>query len=448
MDEPTASEPPSSSMGGRRGWLFIALFFLLYGVSFLDRQVLTLLVDPIRKDLGVTDSQIGLLHGFGFVVFYVIFALPIGWAADRLPRKLIIFYGLAFWSLAAAAGGLARSFGQLLVARAGVGAGEASLLPSASSMFSDLFPKERLAGVMAMVSAGSVVGGAVSLALGGLIVGMSQHAQSYALPLIGPTKPWQLVFILAGLPGLVLAPLVLLIAEPKRRGRLATAAPGLRGVSLAQFFEGRWRFYVCHFAGFGCFNLATGGYTAWAPTFLMRSLHVPVSKAGLYLGLLSLCGGVFGMLFSGHLVDHLFRRGLKDAHLRYYVWACAVMAVAGWIAFNGGGLPQALAGMLVISLIAPFIAVATASLQVTTPNEFRGQISAAFLVIYNLVGFGLGPLLMAVVSDSLMSGPNRLGHAMAVVFVCGAALASLSFSLGLKPMRKAVTDASAWSNSP
>ncbi|MBV9512322.1 MAG: MFS transporter, partial [Caulobacteraceae bacterium] len=442
VDEAAASRARQPGVQG--GWITIGILFLLYGIAFLDRQVLTLLVDPIRKDLGVTDFQIGLLQGFGFVIFYMIFAIPIGWAVDRFPRRLIIFFGLTAWSLSAAAGGLARSYGQLLAARAGVGAGEASLLPSASSILADRFPKQRLAGAMAAVSAGSVVGGAVSTVLGGLIVQLSEHRSGYLLPLVGQIRPWQLVFMIAGLPGVLLAPLVFLIAEPPRRERLHVAHEASRASILLQFVKGRWRFYLAHFAGFGCFNVAGGGYVAWAATYLIRTFHAPVQKVGLDLGLLALCGGVGGMLFSGNFVDYLFRRGVRDAHFRYYAWACLLMAFAGVTAFTAETLAVAFGGMLVIALIVPFIAVATASLQLTTPNEFRGQVSAAFLFVYNLLGFGLGPALMAGVSDFLLSGPDRLGHAMAIVFGLSAGMASLWFALGLKAMRKAVADAEAW----
>lgn len=423
------------------------MFLVLYALAFLDRQVLSLLVDPIRADLKISDFQVSILQGGAFVLFFVLCALPIGWAVDRYPRRVIIFLGITVWSLAAAGGGLARNYWHLLLSRFGVGAGEASLSPSAYSILSDLFPRERLAGAMAVFSSGAAVGGAISLALGGYIVALAKGAGTMTAPLVGEIRPWQLVFLLTGLPGLVLGVLVFLVREPQRRGRLAAMqghedGPGKS--SILRFMAPRRGFYIAHILGFSFFNLMAAGYVNWAPSFLMRTYHWPVQRVGLVLGLMSLTCGVSGMLGSGFVVDRLFRRGLHDAHLRYYAWGSAICAAAGAGATLAPNVALALAGMVVVQLIIPFIAVAAAALQITTPNEYRGRISALFLFVYNIVGFGLGPSIMAGISDFGLGGHGSIGPAMALTFAIFGPLTALTFALGTRPMRRAVASAEQW----
>ena len=443
-DLPRTAAPPTPSP--RAGWTAVSVFLVLYALAYLDRQVLTLLVDPIRQDLGATDFEISLLQGAAFVLFYTICALPIGWAVDRYPRRRVIFVGILVWSIAAAAGGLARNYWQLLLCRFGVGAGEAALSPSAYSMLSDLFPKERLAGAMAVFSTGAIIGGAISLTVGGLVVSLAKGAEGYVIPLLGEVRPWQLVFLITGAPGVVLAFLVFLVREPTRRGRIAAkVSKGLGVGALIPFLRSRWRFYAAHILGFSAFNLTVAAYVAWTPTFLMRKYGLSAAETGFTLGGLSLVCGVAGMLGSGFIVDRLFRRGLKDAHLRYYAVGAALCGVAGVGAMLVPTLPLAIACMSVVKVISPFIAVAAAALQITTPNEYRGQVSALFLFVYNILGFGLGPSIVAGISDFVIGGGRGdIGLAMAVTFAMFTPLAVGAFIAGLRPMRRAVDAAEAW----
>lgn len=443
-DPPAAADPASPDV--RAGWTAVSVFLVLYALAYLDRQVLTLLVDPIRQDLGATDFEISLLQGAAFVLFYTICALPIGWAVDRFSRRRIIFVGILVWSVAAAAGGLARNYWQLLLCRFGVGAGEAALSPSAYSMLSDLFPKERLAGAMAVFSTGAIVGGAISLAVGGLVVSLAKGTEGYVIPLLGEVRPWQLVFLITGAPGVALAFLAFLVREPPRKGRIAAKTSTRSDFSgLIAFLRGRWRFYGAHILGFSAFNLMVAAYVTWTPTFLMRKYGLSAAETGFTLGGLSLVCGVAGMLGSGFLVDRLFRRGVTDAHLRCYAVGTALCGIAGVGAMLAPTLALAIACMTGVKLISPFIAVAATALQITTPNEYRGQVSALFLFVYNIVGFGLGPSIVAGVSDFVIGGGHGdIGLAMAATFAVFTPVAVGAFVLGLRPMRRAVEAARAW----
>jgi len=428
--------------GAPGGWRAVFVFLALYTIASLDRQVITLLVDPIRADLGISDFQISLLQGAAFVVFFALFGLPIGWAVDRFPRRPIIFVGVLIWSLGTIAGGFARSFGQLFVARSTVGAGEASLSPAAYSMLSDLFPKERLSTAMAVYSTGVSLGAALALVIGGFVVSLLSASGNYRLPVLGTVSSWQMVFLIIGAPGLVVAALAFAFPEPARRGVLMhSRRPSI--ADLFAFCRQRAGFYVAHIAGFSLFCVMSAGFVNWIPTLLMRRFSVPVSEIGLTLGAINLVCGSTGMIVSGLIVDRLFRRGLKDAHLRYYVFTVLIAGVAGVVTGLAPTYTIALIGMMVVKLIIPFIGVAAAALQITTPNEYRGQVSAIFLLIYNVVGYGFGPAIMAAISDFALGGA-RLDLALAITFAIFAPLTALTFALGLGHMRRAVKAADAW----
>ncbi|MBV9509432.1 MAG: MFS transporter [Caulobacteraceae bacterium] len=445
MEEMIRDGSAAQASGTRANWTAVIVFLTLYAAAYLDRQVITLLVRPIRADLHISDFQVSLLQGAGFVLFFATCGLPIGWAVDRYPRRPIVFLGLLIWSLGAALGGLAGNFQQLLLSRFIVGAGEASLAPAAYSMLSDLFPKQQLGRAMGVFSVGAIIGGAISIALGGALAGLAAQMAAHPLPLLGVLSPWRLVFLIVGVFGFFLAPLIFLIREPGRR-RLADTDKDNDKASMAdalRFLGSQPGFYVAHILGFSLFNIMAAGYTNWAPTFLMRRFDLPVAKVGLLLGLITMASGAAGMLGSGMLADFLFRRGVRDAHLRLYAWGTLACGAAAVFAMNAPDLPLALAGMAVVSLFTPFIAVASAGLQIPTPSRYRGQVSAIFLLVYNVLGYGLGPSIMAGVSDFAFGARGGLGFAITITFAIFAPLSALTFALGLAPRRRAVDAAAA-----
>ncbi|MBK9010368.1 MFS transporter [Novosphingobium sp.] len=422
-----------AARGAERWTIFILL--LLYTLAYLDRQVITLLIEPIRRDLGVGDVEMGFLQGMGFTLFFALAGPFLGWMVDRYRRRLIIWAGVSFWSLCTAACGLADTYGELLIARFGVGAGEAALLPAAYSIISDLVEKSRLSRAMATFSLGAIAGGALSFALGGAIIGLVARYGGAVLPLIGPVQPWQLVFLSIGAIGLPLATLVWAIHEPERRR--SGGVPGSVSAGGMDHFRRHWRFYALHIAGFSLMCMITAAHVAWKATVLIRDYHWRVETIGWSMGLLSLICGAIGMYGSGVLADWLFRRGWRDAHVRIYIFALPVMAAAAALAYSGQSIWLTLAGFAVLGLGSPFIAVAAAALQLTTPPERRGLVSAVFLMVYNLVGFGLGPAAVALVSKLLFGEQGDIASAMAITFVAVTPLAMLCFALAGKPMREA-----------
>lgn len=415
------------------------ILILLSALSLLDRQVLTLMVGPIKRDLGLSDLQIGLLQGIVFSLLYGMVSLPIGWLVDRFPRRPIIWLGVTFWGLAAACCGLARNFTQLFLARVGVGIGEASLSPAAYSMLADLFPPSRLALALSVFLVGSTVGNGVAVGLGGAIVALAQAGQIFRLPVLGALASWQYVFLVTGLPGLLLGLLIFAIREPARHARLK-AAGGPVGETF-RFMARRRRFFLAHFAGFGLLAVLGWAYTSWLPTYMVRSFGWTIGRLSLPLALIFGLGGTAGVLLTGFVVDRMFRAGRRDAHLRLYVAIAVGLTLIGSLAFQVRS-PWFFLGLAVpIAMTTPLAATAAAALQIVSPNEMRGQITATFLLVINGLGLGIGPPLVGALTDLVFRDEARLGASIALLFVVLGPLSALLLAWGLRPMREAVDHA-------
>lgn len=415
----------------------LTLLLLVYLVAYLDRQIISLLVEPLKAALAISDVQVSYLQGLAFVLFYTVCGLPIGYLVDRYSRKLIVALGLAVWSGASAAGAFVDSYDELLVARFLVGAGEAALLPAAYSMLGDAFAPARLSRAISVFSLGAIAGGALALTIGGQIAGYATERGGVTLPYLGHFAPWQFVFLAVGSLGLPVLAFFSLVREP---ARMHHKAPAANAAPAQQAHFGRhWRFYVCHIAGFSLLCTLMAASSAWQPAYLQRSFGFDIRSAGGILGSLHLIGGVAGMLGGGVLADWLQRRGYADGHLRIYIFALPLILIAALAAYGSGRLWMALPGIGVISVMAPFIAIAASSLALATPPGRRGIVSAVFLFSYNLLGFGAGPTIAAWLAGR-MPTPGDLGSALALMFLAITPIVLLLFFLGLKPMRLAVAE--------
>ncbi|WP_317931972.1 MFS transporter [Halioxenophilus sp. WMMB6] len=420
-------------------WYVVFVLLLAYTVSFIDRQILTLLVGPIKRDLGISDTQMSLLIGLSFALFYTVMGMPIGRIVDSHKRTRIITIGIVVWSLMTAGCGLARYYWQLFIMRIGVGVGEAALSPAAFSIIADYFPRSRLGLANSIYNSGAYVGGAIAMMVGGLAVSSLDGMGTIKLPVMGEIFSWQLVFLVVGLPGFLVALLVKTVKEPPRSGHLAEHA---NGIPLSQVLSHlaphkSTLFFLC--IGFALSALVGYSLTAWIPTFLIRIHQVPVADVGLYVGLILVLGGIGGVVLGGLLSDWMVARGRSDARMRTGLLAMslALVPVISFPLVEDLTLCLVLMAMAITMLTFP-MACGPAGLQEIFPNQLRGQITAFYMLVVNLIGMACGPTLVALLTDYLFRDEMALGKSLAVCGGAAVAIAWLMFVLGMKPYRASV----------
>lgn len=425
------------------GWYATIVLAFLYWMSLLDRFILSLLIEPIKADLGLTDVQFGLLQGIGFLLSFTFFGFIFGALADRKDRRRLIYFGVTLWSLASAACGLAHNFWHMFIARLGLGAGESSLNPSATSMLSDLFPPHRLTSAMAVYSIGATIGGGTALMLGGAIIVWVASFGEVVVPVLGPLATWQIVFFMVGLSTIPLAFLVFTFPEPKRRGQAGivnerrgwwSAYSGLFG-----FIKQHPRFFFTHYVGFTVASTVVTGCIGWYPVHMMRAYQWGEGQVGLYLGMTIMLMGIVGKLATGWTVDTLYRRGRHDAQLRWMVICLLIAAPVGVIATTHGNAWVFLAMIGVfVALLTGLAACAMTSLNLVTPNELRGSGIALYSTVAGLLGGSTGTVLIPMASTVLYDGDGAIGKGMATLIGVACPLAALCLYFGMRPMREAM----------
>jgi len=438
-----AAEPASAVAGvaPRAAWFALSVLVLYQTLSFMDRTVLTLLVNPIQASLGLSDVQLGLLQGFAFALIYSIVGLPMGWLADRVSRRWLIFSGVAVWSVATTSCGLARSFGGLFLGRSAVGAGEAALSPAAFSLIADLFPRERLATAIGIFYTGATIGSAIALSFGGLVISALTRAGGLDAPLLGHLAPWQATFVLVGAPGALLAILVLFVRET-RGPETARSSGDLSEV--VRFIRSRPRLVACHFLGFPVLATAVYAINSWSAAYMGRRFHWDPAAIGVSLGVvLGLISAISNVIY-GRLADVWFARGRLDAHYRVHVFGAVLSIPFLALAFSSPD-PWAFLALLAIGMpcMIGFGGTALASLQLITPPHLRGKVSALYLLVLALMGSGLGPLVTAVVTEDILHDRAKVGAAVRLVLLVAAPLGAGLLALGLRPLRRELGGGSA-----
>jgi MFS family permease len=438
-----AAAPPALGAPGdtSQGWYLVFVMTVCYTLSFIDRQILSLLVGPIKADLGITDTQVGLLGGLAFSLFYTFMALPLGRLIDRSNRRNIVVAGVAFWSAMTAACALARDYTGLFLARMGVGLGEATLNPAAASMIADSFPRDRLSSALSVYSMGIYLGAGSALLVGGAVIHAVAATPTLQVPLLGELASWRATFLIVGLPGLLVALWVWTLREPPRRGALVSAHGTHARLSVADTARElgrRWASLLAISGGQMAFAVALYAFMLWAPVYFQRVHDWSAGQTGTRLGLVVLIFGCTGMYVGGRLADRWFRRGRPDAALRLGAWGGAI----GCAAFGLAGLLEA-SPWLQLALYAPGVfALAMpagscyAALQLVLPNQVRGQAVAIYLFVANLGGLTLGPLLPGAMNDYLFRSEAAVGQSLALTLAASTLAAGLVFALGRRSYRR------------
>jgi len=411
---------------------------VLYAFAVVDRAVLSMLIGPIKADLGINDFEVGLLIGTAFALTYVAGAIPFGMLSDRFPRRNVIFAGLLIWSLATIACGFAVSFPLLFLLRMLVGVGESSLAPSAVPLIGDLFPPERRSLPLSLYQGMANVGGALATFAGGLLLDWTSRRGGGPIELAGHAfNAWQLVFLAVGVPGLALLILTVRLPEPRLARRVA-ATP----TKFLPYFRKHRRlmfFFCCAFAA-DATVIAT--FSAWTAEYLVRGLGWSKSEVGTILSLLLLGPPILSHIVTGFLVDRMVARGSSDAPLRL----CLTMAVAGLpfgiLAYSTHSSIVTIISIFAMKiLIIPSLQFAYISLQQFVPPDLRGRATGAFMSFISLFGLAAGPMAVGAMTHYILKDDRALGTAM--IYIVGTALTIMCLCLWvcLKPMREAVGEA-------
>ncbi len=458
-EEPPSAEAPPAAPAEvpypplLYAWYVVGVLMVVYIFSFADRQLMNLLVDDLKQGLSLEhDWQVSILMGPMFAVFYAIFGFPLGWLADVMSRRTLIAAGLAAWSLMAAGCGVAKNYFQMALYRIGVGVGEASLSPAAYSLITDYFRRERLATAISVYGTGIYIGSGLALIVGGVAVALVKEGPDWTLPLVGTIPAWQKVFIIVGLPGLLVVPLLYTFAEPVRRALVSGRGAAARQVPVGEvlrYFRANGRTILCHNFGFSLLSFSAYGSSAWIPAFFIREYGWTQRQAGIWYGTIIAVSGTLGIAAGGYLADWLAKRGYTDSKMRSGF-------IASWIwAPFGMFYPLVPTAELAIVFLIPSVfmasmpfGVAPAAIQEMMPVRMRGQASALYLFVVNIVGLAIGPTAVALATDYIFRdglGLERpLRYSLFSVATTAHLLAAILLYLGLPSFKRSMDYLTVW----
>lgn len=440
---PTPVNEPSLSYA----WYIVGVLTAIYTFSFVDRQIFSLIVAPLRRDLHISDTQVSLLIGFSFAVFYTFFGILIGRLTDVYSRRAIIGIGLFLWSALTTGCALARSFPEMLALRMGVGVGEAALSPAAYSLITDYFPPGRLATAISVYSMGIYVGSGLSYLLGGLVVRFASTQAMWNLPLIGVIRPWQLIFLVVGLPGILLVPLLFTVREPagKRGNQTGRAVP--IGRVFAYLFENR-RTFLLHNVGFGLLSLSSYAGGAWVPEFYRRHFHWSIQTTGIIYGVIVAVFGCLGITAAGRLADYVRSTGRAEATLRVGTGVAVLGVPISCLLYLAPSATWATIWLIPsVTLAAAPFGIAPAAIQQMMPVSMRGQASAIYLFILNMIGLGAGPTAVAMVTEYVFKRDDAIQYSLAIVASLSCAFAAVLLYGAWKPFLASLLRLERWNRS-
>lgn len=433
----------------RQAWYGVTIFGLTVMTLFGSAALMGLLMQSIKVDLGLTDTEVSLLVGFASAAFMAVASLPISRLIDRFSRRMIIGVGLLAAGIGSALTGLANGFWQIFAARLFGGIGGAGNGPATYSLLADYFPPARLPKAIAFMNFGFTSGTGLALLLGGTLIAALSTMPDTTLPLIGTVRPWQLVFLVMAIPDLILALLMLTtVHEAPRRGRmLAAAGSQTRAVPIRSVLAHLWQHrdaFGPMFLGLALNSLAMGTL-AWAAPFYERTYGWSPAQYGIIQGFVYLLIAPMGLAFGGWLAEHWARRGRDDANMRVVVVA-AVAHMPFAIAY--ALMPNPYLALAASSLNSVLVLIGAgpqnAALQTIVPNEMRGQVTALFLFLFTMIGSGVAPTVVALLTDFVFQDESRLRYSIAAMHAVLAPAALVVFLRGLPAYGRAVAQARSW----
>ena len=416
-------------------WFFTTLLLITYTVSFIDRAMINLLIDPIRSDLELSDIQMGQILGPGFMISYILFSLPVGRMVDKFNRIAVLIGGIILWSIATAAHGFSSDYYSLFVSRAGVGAGEAAVTPASWSIIADLFRPEDRAFPMSFYLMGPYIGQGLALLFGGLVI------QLYTDPLVffGFTlQPWQMIFILIAIPGFILSLGLAFLTDPVRKGIINMENKHQESfVDVIKYIRSKFSAYFTLMIAASFIVVLLYTFQAWVPTYIARIHGWDLSRVGYLFGIVTLISGSLGVLSGPIAEKFLEKRNIKNSTHTVFLISSSVLAIIPAITFLFISEQFVLPGMFVISffITLPMACFAT-GLQKMTPQNYRGSISGLYVFIMNITGLSLGPTVVPFFTSVIFQDDMSINTALSYTFLIFGPLSFTIFFLGRKSINK------------
>lgn len=446
----SASETPGTSSAGTAAkfspseegsggslvyaWFVVAVLCIAGIVSYIDRQVINLLIEPIKADFGINDTQIGLLQGFSFAVFYAVLAIPLARLSDSGKRTRIVFWGVICWTMATLSCGLAGSFAFLFAARMFVGVGEATLTPAGYSLITDYFPKAKVALAISIFTGSGFVGSGIAYVFGGAIIEYFSAMEVIVLPLFGERSVWQATFITVAIPSVLVLALLLFVREPARQETVhSTSDSGTSVLAVLRYLNSHRRLFTGVLLGLTLMAAATYAVNLWVPTYFIR-VHgwTPMQIGSVFGVMVVICSGG-GVFAGGAVATFWMRRGRDDANLRVPILAalCAIPFAISFPLMQDPKMSLVLLAPLLFLGAVPF-GCGTAVLPIISPNRFRAQVVALYLLIANLLAFTCGPTSVGMLTDYVFRDPKAIGYSLAIspalFIIAGSSLVALALA--------------------
>lgn len=423
-------------------WTIMAILVAAALLAFIDRQVVAIVVDPMKRDLGVGDAQIGWLYGV-FAVFYAIAALPIAWLADHRSRTRLIAIGITLWSLMTMACGLSRSFLYVLLARIGVGVGEATLTPATTSLVGDYFPRSQIPLAMSIYQTGAIMGSGIAFIIGGVVLALVENTPPLVLPWFGELRPWQQTFVYLGAPGILMGMLFLFLREPVRRLAPDTA-PQPPGRELLAFYQRNATTLALHHTGFLALALMGYAFVFWSVSYFVRVHGIEASAASQLFGWIFLVAGPLGPVLAAVYARRLGRQGRRDANLTAGMMG-GLLAIPVIVAIQFA--PNAAWAFILyvpamIFVNSPF-GIAVGCLPVITPPHLRAQVAAVYMLMVS-VGMMLGPPLAGAFNEHVFPGPDGVRYSLITLTGGFGLLGVVLLWFGRKPYAESLEVADGW----
>jgi len=420
-------------------WFFTSILLFAYIISFIDRQMINYLVVPIKEDMGLTDFEISFIQGWGFVLAYIIFSIPFGRIVDKVNRVRVLIGGIIIWSVATAACGFSKNSWQLVLSRSGVGAGEAALTPASWSIISDLFPVEKRSFPMSIYLMGPYIGQGLSLLFGAQILRIYNEPVTLFESII--VQPWQIIFLIIAIPGVILGLLMFALKDPVRKEVLVSEKEEGKD-SIKEVFAyviNNIGAYMPLLIGSAFIVVLLYGVQSWVPTFLHRIHGWEHTRIGDQYGLVALFAGSLGVI-SGPMVEkYLTKLNFNAATIIVCIITAVALTIIGPITFLSLSSDIVLIGIFITSFFITLpLALFATSLQNITPNQYRGVVSGLYVFTVNITGYGLGPMVVAFFTDKVFKNEMAIDLSMAAMFLICGPISFFIFYLGRKPFAKAL----------